>query len=140
MAQAGDVVERFFAGKVDQIKPVLDKVDAQHTFKSNREATIASRRVVRFDHGTQISLRHDAVHRVQNSSRRVGLRCCSNPVSYFAAIATVCCFIAVHHVFLLWLVRTACEIDGLDQRSLRLEILVELLDNANSGSSIVFVP
>ena len=58
-------VERFFANKVGQIKPVLDKVDAQHTFKSNLGTAIVSLRVVRFYHGTQISPRHDAAHRVQ---------------------------------------------------------------------------
>lgn len=52
MAQAGDVADRFFAGKDGQVKPVLNKVDVRHTFKSNREAAIVTLRVVRFDHGT----------------------------------------------------------------------------------------
>src|SRR5712692_8621129 len=65
MAQTCDVVERFFAGKIGQIEPVLDEVNTQHTLQSNRRAAISSLRVVRFYYGTQINPWHDAVHSVQ---------------------------------------------------------------------------
>ena len=48
-AQAGAVVQRFFADQVGQVEPVLDEVNAQHALQTNGRAAIACLGVVRLD-------------------------------------------------------------------------------------------
>ena len=48
-AQAGAVVQRFLAGQVSQVEPLLDEVNAQYGFQANGRAAIAGFRVVRGD-------------------------------------------------------------------------------------------
>jgi hypothetical protein len=63
--QAGDVVQRFFHGVVGQVEPVLQQVNAQHAFQTERRASIASLRVVRLDHRAQRCPRNDGIHRIE---------------------------------------------------------------------------
>ena len=63
--QAGAVVERFLAGQIGQVEPVLQKVDAQHALQPDRRPAVARLRVVRLDHRAQRFPRHDPVHRLQ---------------------------------------------------------------------------
>ncbi len=60
--QADAVVQRFFAGKVRRIEPVLNEVDAQHALQTNRQAAVAPLRKMRFDHRAQLSPRRNCVH------------------------------------------------------------------------------
>jgi hypothetical protein len=64
-AQAGAVVQRFFAGLVGQVEPVLDEVDAQHALQPDGRAATHAFRIVRRDHLAQRCPRHDGVHRCQ---------------------------------------------------------------------------
>jgi hypothetical protein len=41
-AQAAAVVQRLFASEVGQIEPVLNEVNPQHPFQTNRRAAIAA--------------------------------------------------------------------------------------------------
>jgi hypothetical protein len=64
-AQAGAVVQRFLAGLVGQVEPMLDEVDAQHALQPNRRASTDALGVMRPDHVAQRCPRHDRVHRRQ---------------------------------------------------------------------------
>ncbi|CAM2157632.1 hypothetical protein PT2222_420044 [Paraburkholderia tropica] len=63
--QAGAVIQSLFASEVGQIEPVLHEVNPQHALQTNRRATVAAFRVIRFDYRTQFGPRNDGVHRVK---------------------------------------------------------------------------
>jgi hypothetical protein len=52
---------------------VLDDVEAQHSLKPNRWATISRLGAVGFDDGTQCNSVDDGLHRLQESVTRCGL-------------------------------------------------------------------
>jgi hypothetical protein len=85
LAQADHIVEGFFTGKVGQIEPMLDEVDAQYAFEVNRWTTIFPLRIVRFHHSTQISSRNEAVHGVMKFTAP-----CRSAV-LFKSRALICC-------------------------------------------------
>jgi hypothetical protein len=62
-AQRGAVQQRFFAGLVGQVEPVLHEVHAQHALQPHGRAPVARLGVVQFDQLTQLAPRHDLVHR-----------------------------------------------------------------------------
>ena len=60
-AQAGTVVQGFFAGQIRQVEPV-NEVDAQHALQTNGWASAPRFGVVGLDDFTQCRPRHDSLH------------------------------------------------------------------------------
>src|SRR5271166_48340 len=60
-----DIVQRLFHRRIRQIKPLLQKVDAEHSLKPDRRTPVACCRVVRSNNGGQFLPRNDRLHLLQ---------------------------------------------------------------------------
>jgi hypothetical protein len=64
-AQHRRLVESILAARIGEIKPLLQKVDAQHDRQPNRPTAVARLRVVRLDQRFQLTPRNHNSHHVQ---------------------------------------------------------------------------
>ena len=68
------IVKSLFHGRIRPIKPLLQKVDAEHALQSDRRTTVASRRIVGSNNGSQLLPWNHGLHLLQTklaASRRV---------------------------------------------------------------------
>ena len=77
-AQSVAIAQRFLEGQIGQIEPMLGEVKARDALQACARATACTVGVKRFDHRGQSARGMIAV---ENLSRRVHLRNCSNPAS-----------------------------------------------------------
>ena len=68
LAHGQGVIESFFHRRIGKVEPVLEKVDTQHTLKTNRRASVSGLGVNRFDQGAQGRPRNYAFHLGQKRS------------------------------------------------------------------------
>jgi hypothetical protein len=64
-AQCGRLVERILGARIGEIKPLLQKVDAQHDRQPYRLAAVTGLGIERLDQGFQLTPRNHDVHHVQ---------------------------------------------------------------------------
>jgi hypothetical protein len=63
--QCGAVQQRFLAGFIRQVEPVLHKVHSQHALQTNWRATALTLPIVRLDDLAQLRPWHDLLHRLK---------------------------------------------------------------------------
>lgn len=91
-AQARAVVQRLLARQVSEVESMLDKVNAQHALQPDRRSAAHALGIKLLNHRAHVKHGTMVFMVLRNSSRRVGLRNCSNPEFWSAAMAWVCCF------------------------------------------------
>jgi hypothetical protein len=69
--QHGRLIQRILGARIGEIKPLLQKVDAQHDRKTNRLTAVAGLRVVRPDQRFQLRYGTTTSITLKNSSRRL---------------------------------------------------------------------